>query len=205
MGVAAGCVVALMVASSACAGPLEEKDSPWFIGLNAGRTVFSLNKVFIANAVINTSSQRNHIAIDAGKEIGRSRIYGTYYHFNDDPTIHLQRYQVSFETRLTDWPLTPYAGISTGYAKYEETGLAAKNPTIVITKDNVAAKDNIRINGPTYGLTLGLMYQTTSFDLRIGYDYSRLAGSDSAFFDGVNNRFDLRSIQAGHFSLSYRF
>ena len=153
--------------------------------------------------------------IEAGKEITFrfNYFYNTDYPLSnlgikiDHPSdFNFERFDLTFETRLMDTPLFPYVGVSLGYAKYEEKDIQAKNAIYVVTSDNVTPKDNIEISGPSYGITIGLMYEWGDrFSAGIAYEHTEVHDREIVYFDGVKESFELEAIETLKAHISYRF
>jgi hypothetical protein len=185
----------------------ELGDQSWFVGLQRGLTTMRLNDVYVANAVYSLEREEQFSALSVGRDFGRSKIYGTYYGIEQPSDFDYDRFDLTFETRLWDTPsIIPFAAVTVGYGKYEEKNLDTKNPSFVITSNNVDPKDNIVLNGPIYGFSLGLEYELNKhLKASVSYEYAKMHDTDRVFFDGVEENFEMDSITKWMARLDYDF
>ncbi len=182
---------------------IDEKN--WFVGLEYGAMKFKLNDVYVANAVYNKENKEQYQVLKFGRKIGRSRAYVTLYNINEAKTFDYERYVFTFETKLIDAVISPFVGLSVGYASYEENDLDLKNPSFVLTKDNVVPKDNIKLSGLTYGAKLGLLYEGDNFSAGIFCEYAQLRDRDTLYFDGITEEFEMDAITSIGVSVNYKY
>lgn len=191
--------------------PLEgfkfgDSDNKWFIGINTGRTTFELKDIYIADARYRMRADWNHRAFDFGRTIGRSRLYATIYDFALENDMDINRYSISFDTKLLDAAISPYIGISFGYISYKEKELRAKNPIFVINGiGDVEPKDEVDLNGFSAGVKVGVKCNWRNFGGSIDYEYAKLYDRDPVYFDGVAGNFEIHVIRGWNVKLTYRF
>ena len=184
----------------------SDDNNRWFVGVNTGKTTFELKDIYIAEARYKMRSDWDYYAFDFGRAIGRSRIYATIYDFALENDMDIDRYDISFDTKLLDAAISPYLGISSGYISYKEKELRAENPTFVINGEgDISPKDAIGLNGFSAGVKAGLMCNWRNFSGTIGYEFARLYDRDPVYFDGVAGNFEIHVIHGWNASLTYRF
>lgn len=204
------CMVMLLLSCSANAAGYSDsagaKGSSWFAGVGYGRSTYLLNNVYIASAVYKTRASVGQSSLVGGAYVGRSRIYATVYQSTNAPSdMTLEHYSLSFDTPLTSYPFSPYAGVTVGYINWEERGVQAKNPGFVITSNNITPKNNIKISGVSYGVLLGMAYSIENIDVRLGTEFNKANASDTLYFDGVKERFEIKLLRSYFLHVNYRF
>jgi len=184
-----------------------DSDNNWFVGINTGKTTFELRDIYIADARYRMRANWNHRSFDFGRTIGRrSKLYATIYDFALKKDMDINRYSVSFDTKLLDAAISPYIGISFGYISYKEKELRAKNPTFVINGiGDVEPKDEVDLKGFSAGVKVGVMCNWRNFSWSIGYEYAKLYDRDPVYFDGVAGNFEIDVIHGWNVKLTYRF
>jgi len=76
--------------------------------------------------------------------------------------------------------------VKAGYGYYKEKDLDKKNPTIVITADNVHKRDKIVLRGLVLGAKLGIAGRINDrWDVAFEYEYNKLYDRYRLYWDGV--------------------
>jgi hemolysin activation/secretion protein len=179
------------------------KSNHWFIGLSSGRTYIKLNDIYVADATYRKSGNWWYNALDIGKVINRSRIYTSFYKINTPDDISMYLNNICFDTKLISAAISPFIGINMGYVYYKEKGLQEKNPTFVITRDNVDLQDSLKLEGFNIGGKLGIMGNFKKFSFSFSYEILKPFMREVLYWDGVAEQHEIKRIDVWGINIKY--
>lgn len=182
-----------------------EGDDYWFVGLKSGKVNISLNDIYVAGANYRMNSNWWYNALNIGKVINRSSIYASFYKINTPEDVNMYLNTINFDTKLISAKVSPFLGVSMGYVYYKEMGLQEKNPTFVITKDNVNLQDSLIIKGFNIGGKLGITGNLNNFSFSFSYEILKPFMHKVLYWDGVAEQHEIKRIDVWGISITYRF
>lgn len=183
-----------------------ENNDAWFIGVSSGKSKILLNDVYVAGANYRKKGEWWYTALSIGKNINRSKIYATFFDINTPGDVSMYLNKINFDTKLFNAPISPFVGMSMGYISYSERGLQRKNPTFVITSDNVKLKDTLTIKGFNVGGMLGLGGKISkNLEFSVNYELVKPFTRTVLYWDGVAEQHEIKSVNIWAMNIVYRF